>query len=349
MSQSFRFVVFVFLFSFFFGCAQKKDSAKETNLIASPILKINGVSLVASRDALLPENIIPLKEIHANYAAVMPFAFLENTNHPALVYNQQRQWFGETIEGVRQQVKLLHKNGIEVMLKPQIWVWHGEFTGLIKMESEENWLLLEKTYSNFILDFAKVAEEENVGIFCIGTELESFIEHRPQYWQGLIAEVKNIYHGKLTYAANWDEYKRVPFWEALDYVGIDAYFPISESKTSTIGQALEGWKQWNSELKSFSEEKNKKILFTEYGYRSVDFAGKNPWISNREMTSVNVSAQANLLHGLYQSVWEENWFAGGFLWKWFSDHKQAGGVENSQFSPQNKAAEKVVEKQYSKE
>ena len=60
-----------------------------------------------------------------------------------------------------------------------------------------------------------MAEEEKVDIFCIGTELEKFIEHRPAYWRELIAEVRKVYKGKLTYAANWDEYKRVPFWDAL--------------------------------------------------------------------------------------------------------------------------------------
>lgn len=32
------------------------------------------------------------------------------------------------------------------MVKPQIWVWRGEFTGTIKMENEENWKLLEDSY-----------------------------------------------------------------------------------------------------------------------------------------------------------------------------------------------------------
>jgi len=234
------------------------------------------------------------------------------------------------------------------MLKPQIWVWRGDYTGELKMNSEADWRQLEDSYKDFILDFAKLAEKDGIEIFCIGTELEAFIKHRPEYWRKLISEIRLVYKGKLTYAANWDEYKRVPFSDMLDIIGIDTYFPISESKSPTLEEAKEGWQQWKTELKTFSEKESKRILFAEYGYRSVDFSGKEPWKSNREMNSVNLEAQLNLLEGMYQSVWEEDWFAGGFLWKWFISHEKAGDAEDSQFTPQNKPAEAIVEKYYSK-
>jgi hypothetical protein len=82
----------------------------------------------------------------------------------------------------------------------------GEFTGTIKMENEENWKLLEDSYSNFILEYAELAEENQSPILFIGTELETFIDHRPQYWFDLIKKIKLVYKGKLTYAANWNEF-----------------------------------------------------------------------------------------------------------------------------------------------
>ncbi len=354
MILSLRSLYCVFVFSMLLGCGQKRDSSevlaaeKHGKPISnSTISKINGVSFVASRDSISQNNITPLKEINANYAAIMPFAFIKNLEHPEIIYNQERQWFGETKQGAAEYIEMLHKNNFKIMMKPQIWVWNGEYTGLLKMASEEDWLQLEKTYTSFIIDFAKVAEKEQVEILCIGTELEKFIEHRPEYWFDLIAEIKHVYKGKLTYAANWDEYKRVPFWDALDYIGVDAYFPISESKTPAIAETIEGWKRWKTELKTVSEKENKKIIFTEYGFRNVDFSGKEPWKSDREMTSVNSEAQQNLLEGTYQAVWNENWFAGGFLWKWFIDHQDVGGETDNQFTTQNKPAETVVKKYYS--
>lgn len=356
MSILLRYTVFVCLYVLCSACVQKGDSSKVSSLQGEEKTvssrynpKINGVSFVASRDSLQRENIEALLDIEANYAAIMPFGFIKSLNHPEVIYNQEKQWFGETKIGAQQYVNLLHKNNLKVMMKPQIWVWRGEFTGLLKMASEADWLQLESSYRNFILDYAKLAEKEGIEIFCIGTELEKFIEHRPKYWRELISEVRIVYKGKLTYAANWDEYKRVPFWDMLDFIGIDAYFPISESKTPTLEESINAWGPWKTELEAFSNEANKKILFAEYGYRSVDFAGKEPWKSDRDMNSVNLEAQTNLLEGLYQSVWEEEWFAGGFLWKWFIAHEKMGGLEDSQFTPQNKPAELIVKKQYSRQ
>ena len=144
--------------------------------------KMNGVSFVASRNPVQQDHIDPVVEVQANYAAIMPFGFIRSLNNPEIIYNTERQWFGETYKGAAQYIDMLHKNNIKVMLKPQIWIWRGEFTGYLKMNSEEHWLELEESYSKFILEFASLAETTKVDIFCIGTELEQFIVHRPKFW-----------------------------------------------------------------------------------------------------------------------------------------------------------------------
>ena len=214
------------------------------------------------------------------------------------------------------------------------------------MNSEEDWKLLEDSYRLFILSFARLAMETQVDLFCLGTELDQFIVHRPEFWTQLILEVKNIYKGKLTYAANWDEYKRVPFWIQLDYIGVDGYFPVSESKTPPINEIKAGWSQWKNEMKTLSDSVNKKILFTEFGYRSVDFNGKKPWDSKRLKGAVNLDAQANALQAIHNQFWKEEWFAGGFVWKWFLSHDKVGGEKNNRFTPQNKPAEELIRKLY---
>jgi len=308
--------------------------------------KINGVSFVASRHAVDVSHIEPIINLKANYAAIMPFGFIKNLEHPEIVYDTDRQWFGETREGVIQYSNELQKKKIKIMIKPQIWVWGGEFTGFIEMENETDWNTLEKSYSSFILEYAALAEEIKADIFCIGTELEKFIENRPAYWSDLIIQIKKKYKGKLTYAANWDEYKRTPFWDALDYIGIDAYFPLSDSKTPTLAESLEGWKTHKPVINEISKTYDIPILFTEFGYRSVDYAGKKPWVSDRTMNQVNLDAQTNTTKALFETFWKEDWFAGGFVWKWFINHKEVGGENNHQFTPQNKPAEALIKSYY---
>jgi len=308
--------------------------------------KINGVSFVASRDAVNESHINPVVKVNANYAAIMPFGFIKNLEHPEIIHNTDRQWFGETKAGAEQYIDELRKKKIKIMIKPQIWVWRGEFTGFIEMKNEADWKILEDSYSKFILEYAELANTVQAELFCIGTELEKFIENRPKYWFALIKKIRTKYKGELTYAANWDEFKRTPFWTDLDYIGVDAYFPVSDSKTPTVEESLEGWKTHKQVIYKMFQKHDKPVLFTEYGYRSVDYSGKTPWISDRSMNQVNLEAQTNTTQALFETFWEEDWFAGGFIWKWFHKHDKVGGKENFMFTPQNKPAEALLRKQY---
>ncbi len=318
------------------------------NSCQSQSQKINGVSFVASRDAVNDIHIEPVVELGANYAAIMPFGFIKELEHPEIIHNTDRQWFGETRVGAKQYIEQLRKKNISIMIKPQIWVWRGEFTGHIKMTSEEDWKILEASYRKFIIEYAKLAEETKAELFCIGTELENFTKERPDYWTDLIKEIKSIYSGKLTYAANWDEYKRTQFWAALDFIGVDAYFPISDMNTPTVDDCRKGWQKHKIVLKKISKDKNKPILFTEFGYRSMDYTGKEPWESDHTIKTINFEGQTNATKALFEEFWEEDWFAGGFIWKWFHDHNESGGIEDNQFTPQNKPVEKTVQSYYKK-
>lgn len=315
--------------------AQKKNSGK-----------INGVSFVSNRSAVNSTHITPLKNVEANYAAVMPFGFISVENPTQVRYN--RQGYSETKERGHNYIGQLQTRGIKVMLKPHLWIRHGQYTGHLTMQNEDDWKAFEDSYRIFILDYAKLAQIEQVNIFSIGVELEQFVASRPNYWRKLIKEVRAIYKGKLTYASNWDEYSRVPFWDQLDYIGIDSYFPISEMQTPTVAQAKKGWERWKQEMVTFSQLQKRQVLFTEWGYRSMDYTGKEPWATHREEGKVNLEAQANATQAVFETFWNEDWFAGGFVWKWFIHHDQVGGIENNRFTPQNKPAQEVIKKYFEK-
>ncbi len=302
------------------------------------VSKINGVSFVASREEASQEHVKAVLDVYADYAAVMPFGFIRDLNSPEIIFDTDRQWYGETSQGAKQYIALLRQNKLKVMVKPQIWIWRGEFTGGLKMQTEENWKALEASYEDFILTYARLAQETKAELLCIGTELEQFVSNRPDYWKELIGKIRKVYKGKLTYAANWDEYKRTPFWEHLDFVGIDAYFPLSESKTPSVEELKEGWQNWKIKMKEVSEISGKPILFTEYGYRSMDFTAKKPWLVDRNQEEVNLDGQANAKKAIFEEFWGEDWFAGGFVWKWFIHHDR--------FTPQNKPAEEIIRLYY---
>jgi hypothetical protein len=308
--------------------------------------KINGVSFVASRDSINKEHITPVLQTNSNYVTLMPYSFIRNIETPKVEFNTNREWFGESENGLLQYAKEFQKVGVKLMVKPHLWLRRGGFTGHLKPNSEENWLILEQSYRDYILTYAKAAQELKAEMLCIGTELEQFVLNRPKYWENLIKEIRTIYKGKLTYAANWDEFKRITFWEDLDFIGIDAYFPLSEKKSPTIQEFELGWKPHKEEIIRIQKQFNKPILFTEFGYRSIDFNGKEPWVSNRVKGNINLQAQANGLQAIYNQFWKEEWFAGGFIWKWFHRHDKVGGENNNRFTPQNKPAEKLLSELY---
>ncbi|WP_046742997.1 glycoside hydrolase family 113 [Kordia zhangzhouensis] len=312
----------------------------------SQIRKVNGVSFVASRDTITQTHVTPVINVNANYAAIMPFGFMRELSSTEIIHNTDRQWFGETRKGAKQYAELLQKNGIKIMIKPQIWVWKGEFTGFIEATSEANWKQLESSYESFILEYARLAQEINAEMYCIGTELHKFVAARPKFWSELITKVKKVYTGKLTYAENWDSFAKVPFWEQLDFIGIDAYFPLSEAQYPSIEDLQKGWQLHKENIQNLAQKVQRKVLFTEYGYRSIEYTAKEPWDASHKGKTLNLKNQEVALQALYNEFWKEEWFAGGFIWKWFHHYERSGGKEDFFFTPQNKPAEEIVRNTY---
>jgi hypothetical protein len=285
----------------------------------------------------------PIINVHANSIALMPYAFL-NLENPVVKYKSKGGWWGESDDGVVACIQLAHQKNISVLLKPHLWIEHGTYTGAFTLQKEKDWQLWESSYLNYLLHFADIAESMKAEIFCIGTELGATVKQRPQFWSLLIDTLKKTYHGKLTYAANWDDYKNFPFWKKLDYIGVDAYFPLASDKTPSANSLHKGWKRHSNDLENFSTKWDRPILFTEYGYRNVDYACAKPWKENKG--GQNDKAQANALEAFYQIFAGKRWFIGGYLWKWYVDSPNHSR-EKIDFTPQSKPAENVIQKWYS--
>lgn len=288
--------------------------------------------------------VVPVAEIHANYMSVIPYSFCP-ADSPALLYNAKHQWWGERTEGVVHTIKLAREQNIKVMLKPQIWLRHGVYTGILEYDTDEKWARWEKDFRSYILHFAQLADSMNVEMFCIGTELSLSVKQRPEFWHKLIREVKAVYSGKLTYAANWDDYKDVHFWHELDFIGVDAYFPLSDDKKPSLKAVSAKWKEWSKDVGKVSAKYGKPILFTEVGYCSSQYGLKEPWKVVRK-AALDLDAQRLGYEALFETIWQEEWMAGIFLWKWFSNDASIS-PGNNDFSPQNKPAEKVIQQYFS--
>ncbi|QTN39388.1 glycoside hydrolase [Cryomorphaceae bacterium] len=302
--------------------------------------KIHGVSWVASGSKPTADVMKSVEEASVNWLCLMPYGFSSNDD-PNLRFNSERQWVGETSEGIRHCTSMAHDLGYSVAIKPHIWLFNGAYTGHWSFDTEEDWATLEASYTKYIITFAEIAEDEGAELFILGTELEKFVEQRPDYWFDLIDSVRAVYSGMVTYAANWDEYDHVPFWKELDYIGIDAYFPLTDNPKATAEKIRKIWLKQYAVIDGFANEVERPVLFTEYGYRSVYGGFTEPWDSSRRK-EYDIATQLNGYIGLYNAVWQQKSFAGGFLWKWFDRPESAGGTGHTGFTPQNKPSLEVI-------
>jgi hypothetical protein len=308
---------------------------------------INGACFVSPSQKTDFSNFNSLKRINANWVAITPYAFSEK-NKPFVQFNYEHSWWGEQSNGTAFMLKQAKKEGLKVMLKPHVWVMGEGWCGQFDLKTEDEWLQWEKDYARYILTFAKIAKEHKVEMLCIGTEYKIAATKRALFWRVLIKNIRKIYSGKITYASNWDNYENITFWKELDYIGIDAYFPLSPAKKPDIRALNIKWEETTEKLKAFSEKKKRSIIFTEYGYKSTFFSAWNQWeIEGVKPTEkVNIEAQENAYETLFKNVWDKSWFKGGFLWKWYANDEISGGINNSDYTPQHKPVEKIIKQYY---
>ena len=252
-----------------------------------------------------------------------------------------------SMKSIIHAIKKSHDLGIKVMLKPHIDLldkydgtyWRAD----IGFRKDEDWAKWFNEYKELIIKYAKVSEKFNVEIFCIGTEL-SFTTQRVKEWKEIIRNVREVYSGKIVYASNWDNFKNIEFWNELDYVGIDAYFPLTYSSEPSIEDLKNGWKKWTSEIKTFQTVINKPVLFTELGYASTQHAPHTPWQGGTS-GNADIDIQAKCYKAFFETIWNQDWLAGVYWWKW-DTNTRAGGKNNRQFTPQNKPAQNIIEAYY---
>ncbi|MCP4458329.1 MAG: hypothetical protein GY816_09960 [Cytophagales bacterium] len=311
--------------------------------------KINGVSLEMPPRRIGIQQMKTLSEVNAGWVAMIPYAFTR-PSEPTIRFAGSGHWWGETVEGTSECIRIAHESGLKVMLKPHVWVSGTGWPGDYDLKDEAKWKIWEKEYTRYVMTFAKVAADLDVELYCIGTEYRKAAAQRPNFWKGLVKKVREVYDGKVTYAANWDNYRNIKFWGEMDYIGVDAYFPLSKNARPSVDELKTNWTKWESKLKEQSELYDRPVLFTEYGYKSIEHTNTGHWNYKEDTLKTSMENQVNAYEALYQSVWQRDWMAGGFLWKWHvRDDPKFGGTSNRRYTPQGKPASKVIAKWYGKD
>jgi hypothetical protein len=253
-------------------------------------------------------------------------------------------------QALRTAIAHARELGLKVVLKPHATVFGSDaWRAWINPSDRNSWFA---NYQAMLVHYASLAEETGVSAIVLGTELINMADDtvhpaNTQHWRDMIAAVRKVYHGKLTYSANWgssgwnDEKNHIAFWDALDYIGISAYFPLTESATYNQTDILNKWDSWNSlHIKPLASKWGKDVVFTEIGYRSRTGALVRPprWDAGGEP---NEQEQADAYNGLFTFWNSQEFMKGIYGWDWQND-PNSGGPGDTGFTIQNKMAQNLV-------
>ena len=315
-----------------------------------------GVNWVAG-DSVTKDQLEVAKKNNIQWIAQTPFGWQRNYNTPEMRRNTQfsKQYWGESDQGLIYTTLLARQAGIKILLKPHIWLMNrdqNKWLGDIEMTSEADWQTWFQNYATFILHYARLAETHQIEALCIGTELMNPAVTREKDWRQLIQQIRQVYHGQLTYAANWYlEYEKIKFWDALDFIGVQGYFPLSKKTNPSLAELQAGWKPYLVRLQKVAKKYRKPIVFTEAGYKSTPDAAIEPWKWPERGKNVTVTesyeTQANCYEALFKTLWHQPWFGGLFIWKWYPQVR-VNGRDHRDFTPQHKPAEKILAEWYGK-
>jgi Glycoside Hydrolase Family 113 len=251
-----------------------------------------------------------------------------------------------TDEDLIHVISQAHSLGMKVMLKPHLdlandpYHWRGEIgIGF----SESDWAAWFSAYKSFINYYAQLAQSNGADQFCIGTELAS-TEFQAADWKSVIAGVRGIFTGPITYAANHDSEGAISWWDKVDFIGVDAYYPLTGEVDPTMDEIIAAWAPRVASLQALSEYWEKPIIFTEIGYRSQDGANMHPW-DYQSGGMVDLQEQADLYQATLESFFNQSWFAGMFWWSWETDPFQ-GGPCDMNYTPHDKPAEEILRMWY---
>jgi hypothetical protein len=252
-------------------------------------------------------------------------------------------------------IQVAHANGLHVMLKPHIALsndpdhWRGQIDF---GDDETQWAAWFSSYTDFILHYAQLAQSLQVEQFCVGTELYDSWQgigpaRRTSDWRNVIAQVRQTYSGALTYAANHSgEETFVQFWDDLDYIGVDAYYYLTDLQHPSVNDLIAAWDGPFYTLQQLAQTWNRPIIFTEIGYNSSEGATASP--ASWPTGPLDLEVQANAYEAVFQKFGNQTWWGGVYWWNWDPNYLQ-GGLYDLSFVPSGKPAEDVLRYYYSAE
>lgn len=271
---------------------------------------------------------------------------------------------------IKRAIQLARENNLKVILKPVVNVYDGTWRAWIKfadapgIKNMNKWNKWWSDFRLFLLHYAKIAEETNCEMLCLGCEMESTEEFDIR-WRNLITEIRQVYGGPLVYNANHGREDKITWLDAVDVIGMSAYYPVGTddvltalkddlSKVPPSDRSVKAMKRrWLpivDRLEKVSKKYDRPIFFIELGVCSAKGCAAAPWTHEDPNMVYDADEQKHYYQAAIESLWDKPWFIGFTWWEWSAHLYDLQDADTHiGFGVYGKPAEKLIRDWYRKE
>jgi hypothetical protein len=268
-----------------------------------------------------------------NSIALVPYGFGPRGRPEVRLNTGAGSW--ESDEGIEEMSRVAHALGMKVMLKPGIWVGGGGYAGELEFNSAAERAEWFESYGRFVEHYARLATRVHADLFCVGGEFVKLTPYEAG-WRKLIARARELYPGPLVYAANFGgEFESIKFWDALDDIGLQEYYPLPEDLNAD---------EIERKVEAVEQKYQRPVIFTEVGFASGQHANRAPWEDGHGAPALEL--QARCYEAIFKTFYDRPWFEGMYWWKVGTNG--FGGPDDTSLTPWEKPAMQVVKRWYTR-
>ncbi len=297
----------------------------------APFARQNSLSTKEARKSL--ENLIT--RTGADFIILVPNGLQDTAQSEFISY-----WYDGALDDgeLEDFIGFAKSKGLRVALKPTVNCRNGTWRAHINffdkdVPGEPKWCNWFESYTDFQLHYAEIAQRCGCEMFIAGCEMVQS-ERREEEWRKLIADIRGVYSGLVSY--NTDKYQEdnVTWWDAVDVISSSGYYPIDD------------WQTQLNRIEWVVKKFDKPFFFAECGCMSTSGSNlmPNDWSIRGE---IDLQGQADWYAEMFRACAERPWVNGFAVWDWsWRQYPENKADSHAGYDIYNKPAEKVVKEFY---
>ena len=278
-----------------------------------------------------------IERTNANFIIIVPNGLQDTAQSEEIDFSSEATM---TDDELKKMLNYAHSRGLRTALRPTANCRNGTWRAHINFFDEDvvcepkwhNWF---KSYTEFQLHFAKIAQECGCEMFIAGCEMVQ-AQRRDEQWRQLISDIKKVFKGLVSY--NTDKYQEhnVSWWDAVDVISSSGYYPIND------------WENQLDRIEAVVKKFDKPFFFAECGCMSTEGSSSVPnnWAAKG---GLDLQGQADWYAEMFRACEKRDWVGGFAAWDWCGkQYSPEAALTDKGYEIYCKPAEKVIKDYYGK-